>query len=252
MFKNILYLFLAAILFTSCEKNALQLPIDAITSGARVKLIHAAPDITGIDLYIGSNKFSAFTPTGATTTFGGTPAGVPYNNTFPGNASNYAIVTPGATSLSISAPAATTAASATAIGSQNITFEDNKYYSVFVAGAGARPEIFSLTDDFTQATDPNKYYVRFINLTTGQNYDMGLSNGTILAPNLAYKAVTGFIAVDVSITPSFVFRLPGTTTNIGTITFTNSIAGRVITVFTRGGLGRTGTPAPGINFYTNR
>lgn len=252
MLKNSLYLLLVSILFVSCEKNALQLPIDVIASGARVKLIHAAPDTPGIDLYIGNNKFSAFTPTGSTSTFAGNPTGVPYNNTFPGNASNYAIVTPGATSLSISAPAATSTASATAIGSINATFEDNKYYSVFVAGTGAKPEIFTITDDFSNAVDQTKYYVRFINLTTGQNYDMGLSNGTMLATNLAYKATSSFIPVDISVSPSFVFRVPGTTANVGTITFTNSIAGRVITVFTRGVAGKTGTPAPGINFYVNR
>ncbi|WP_234735905.1 DUF4397 domain-containing protein [Tellurirhabdus bombi] len=257
MFKPFLYSLLVSILFFSCEKNALKLPVDPIAGGARVKLIHAAPDTPGIDLYIGTNKFSAFTPTGASTTSSGTPTGLPYTNTFPGSVSGYAIATPGATSLSITAPATTTATSATAIGSLDYTLEDNKYYSVFVAGPGAKPEVFVLNDDFSMATDPTKYYVRFVNLTPGVNYDVALvtssTTATVLAPNIAYKGATNFIPVDAATSPSFVLRQPGSATNLGpAVSFTSNIVGRVITVYTRGVAGRTGAAAPGISIYANR
>ncbi|KAB7731325.1 DUF4397 domain-containing protein [Rudanella paleaurantiibacter] len=252
MLKNILFIFSAAVLLFSCEKNALQLPTEPVEAGARLKLIHAAPDLPGIDLLIGGKKFSAFTPVGATTTNPGTPAGVPYNNTFPGNLANYALVTPGQAAITISTPASTTAGSATVVTEQSITLDDTKYYSLFVAGPTAKPEVLLLTDDFGSALDATKTYVRFINLTSGGTYDFALSNGTMLAPALAFKGVTSFIAIDPAITPSFVFRAPGTTANLGTITLTNTAAGRVITIFTRGVVGRTGTAAPGINLYINR
>lgn len=252
MFKNIIYILLASVLFLSCEKNALVLPQDPVTSGARIKFIHAAPDTPPIDIYLNGAKFSGFTPTGSSSTFAGNPTGFAYNNTYPSAGSNYAVVTPGSVSMSVTAPATTTTASATAIGSQSLTLEDNKYYSLFVAGPTAKPEFLLLTDDFSAAVDPSKIYVRFINLTSGQNYDIGLSNGTILAPNLAYKATTSFIAFDASIAPSFIFRLPGTTAALGTATLTSTSAGRVLTVFMRGVAGRTGTAAPNINFYVNR
>lgn len=252
MFKNIIYILLASVLFVSCEKNALQLPVETVTSGARIKFIHAAPDTPALDFYINGAKFTGFTPTGATSTFAGNPVGVPYNSTSPSTGSNYGIAPAGSVSLSITAPATTTAASATAIGSQSLTLEDNKYYSLFVAGPTIKPELILVNDDFSAAIDPTKIYVRFVNLTSGQNYDIGLSTGTILAPNLAYKGMTGFIAVDANISPSFVFRLPGSTTNVGTVTLTSTSAGRVLTVFTRGVAGRTGTPAPNINLYVNR
>lgn len=253
MFKHILYLFSAAALLLSCEKNSLQLPIDPVTSGARLKLINAAPDLPGIELAIGSKKFSAFTPSGATATSPGTPVGLPFNNTFPSTGSNYALVPAGQQAISLSAPASTTAGSVTAINSQNVTLEDTKYYSLLVTGAGAQPEVLLVNDVFEGIADPSRLYVRFINLIPGSTYDLVLttSNAT-LAPNLGYKGISPFIPIDAITGPTFGFRLPGSATNVGAIQFTSSASGRAITVFLRGISGRTGTAAPGINFYVNR
>lgn len=255
MLKNSLYIFSAAALLVSCEKNTLQLPIDPITAGARVKLINVAPDVSSINLFVGDKKFSGFTPVGASTTSPGTPTGVPYNATFPNVGSNYAIITPGSQAISISVPASTTASSATVVATQNLTFEDNKYYSLFVAGAGPTPEILLVNDAFEGGSDPAKIYVRFINLIAGSKYDVALTTPTpnvTLATNLDYKAVSPFIAVDAITGPTFAFRLPGSAVNVGAVQFTSSASGRAVTVFLRGVLGRTGTAAPNINVYVNR
>lgn len=250
--KTLFYLLSAAVLLVSCEKNALQLPIDPVTTGARIKLVHAAPDAPAVDLFLNGKKFSAFTPTGVTSTFAGNPVGVPYNNTFPGNGANYAVAPAESSEVRISAPASTSAGSATVITTQNLAFEDNKYYSLIVTGTGPQPELLVLSDDFSAATDPTKYYVRFVNLTAGQNYDLAVGTNATLAQNLAYKGTTAFIAVDANTSPVFAFRLPGSITNVSTVTFTGSTSGRVVTAFIRGVAGRTGTAAPGINFYVNR
>lgn len=43
--KHLLYLVASVgLLLASCEKNALSIPADLVTSGARLKLINAAPD----------------------------------------------------------------------------------------------------------------------------------------------------------------------------------------------------------------
>lgn len=253
--KHILFLFSAAVLLLSCEKNSLQLPIDPITAGARVKVINAAPDLPSIDLFLNGQKFTGFTPIGASAVSPGTPTGLPYNNSFPNAGSNYAIIKPGQQSVSISVPASSSANSATVVNTQNLTFEDNKYYSLFVAGAGAQPEVLLVNDSFEGGTDPSKIYVRFINLIAGSTYDLALITPTpnvTLATNLAYKGISPYVAVDAITGPTFAFRLPGTTTNVSTTQFTSSASGRAITVFLRGVVGRTGTAAPGINVYVNR
>ncbi|ARK09501.1 DUF4397 domain-containing protein [Fibrella sp. ES10-3-2-2] len=253
MFKHILYLFSAAALLLSCEKNSLQLPIDPIATGARLKLINAAPDVSSIDLFINGAKFSGFTPVGATATSPGRATGLPYNNTYPSTGSNYAVVKPGAQAISISIPASTSTSSATVINTQTLNLDDNKYYSLFVAGVGAQPEVFLVNDAFEGVVDPNKLYVRFVNLIPGSAYDVALTTpNTTLASNLAYKGVSPFVAIDAIAGPTFAFRLPGTAANINTVQFTSSSSGRAITVFLRGVTGRTGTPAPNINVYVNR
>lgn len=242
----------AVLIGWSCEKSVLTLPETIVTSGARLKLIHAAPEAPGVDLLIGGKKFSGFTPAGASTTSPGTPVPITYTRAFPSLDFNYAIVPAGQSEVSLTAPAATTASSATVVSTQNLTLDDNKYYSLFLTGTGPKPEVLLINDDFSAAVDPSKFYVRFINLTPGIKYDLALASGTVLAPNLDYKGVSPFVAVDASNNASFVFRLPGTSVSIGTIAFTNTVNGRVLTVYTRGIVGRTGTVAPAISFYVNR
>lgn len=252
MFKNILYLLSATALLASCEKTTLDLPVTQVTSGARIKLTHAAPDLPGVNLLVGGQKVSGFTPSGATSTNPGIPVPVNYGTTFPGATAGYAVVTPGQVPVIISAPAATTAGSATIVSEQTLTLEDNKYYSLLLAGTGTRPEVLLLTDDLSQTLDPTKYYVRFINLAIGQNYDLSLSNGTVLAPNVALKAVSPFIPVDAGVNPSFVLRLPGATANAASITFNSNITGRVLTLIARGIPGKTGAQAPTLTLSANR
>lgn len=254
MFKHILYIFSAAALLLSCEKNSLQLPIDPVTSGARIKLIHAAPDLASIDLFVGGVKFSGFVPVGATLTFPGRPTGIPYNSTFPNTGSNYAIIKAGAQPITISVPTSTSTGSATVVNTQTLNLEDNKYYSLFVAGPGAQPEVLLVNDALEGVVDPTKINVRFVNMIPGSSYDVALTApNTTLATNLGYKGVTPFIPVDAIAGPTFAFRLPGVVaTNVGVIQFTNSSSGRAVTVFLRGVVGRAAPAAPGINVYVNR
>ncbi len=253
MFKYILYILSAAALLTGCTKNTLELPIEAVTSGARIKLIHAAPDAPGVNLLVGGQKISGATPLGASSTNPGTPVPVTFGNTFPsGTGAGYAVVSAGQAAITLSAPASTTAGSATVVNQQNLTLENDKNYSLLMAGTGVTPEVIVLNDDLSQTLDPTKFYVRFINLAIGQNYDFGLSTGTILAPDLAYKGNSGFIPVDAALLPSFVMRLPKSATNVSLVTFSSNITGRVLTMVARGTPGKTGTLAPSLIIAVNR
>ncbi len=259
--KHLPYLFLvASLLLASCEKNSLSVPADPVTSGARLKVVNAAPDLLGgVEVAANGLKLSAYTPIGASTSGPGIPGGITFGNTFPSVSYNYVVVTPGALSLSLTSPATTTATSATAIGTASVTLEDNKYYSLVVSGTGVQPETVLINDDFSQATSSNRFYVRFMNLIPNAptSYDLGLLSNdgktvTLLAQNITYKTATAFIPVDVANNASLVLRASGTVVTVGTYTFTNLANGRVFTVFARGVFGRTGAAAPGVNGYVNR
>lgn len=259
MLKNSLYLLsAAALLVLSCEKNTVPVQDTLVTSGARVKLFHAAPEAPGVNLFVNEQKISANTPVGATVTNPGTPAPIVFGGTFPGATNaNYAVIGTAAgqqKTVKISAPASGTVTSETVLYNQPVTLEDNKYYTLFVAGAGTQPEVLLVNDDFSSATDANKYYVRFVNLITGANeYDLALSNGTVIVPKLAYKASSAFVPVDGALASTFSLRLAGTTTAVGSnYNFTGSTSGRVLTIVAVGIPGRTGTVAPRITGYINR
>jgi hypothetical protein len=246
----------AGILGWSCERNVLTVPSTPTPAGARIKLVHAAPDAPGVNLFVNNQKISAGLPTGASSTSAGTgtPTPIVFGGTFPGSTANYAVVTSGQVSVSLTAPATTTATSATTVYVQSLTLDDQKFYSLLLSGTGPQPEVQLLNDDFSTATDPNKYYVRFINLIPGATaYDLLLSDGTKLVTNVGYKTVSPFIGVDIKNNASFLFRVAGTTTNVTTAnTFTGSTSGRVLTIVAQGVVGKTGTLAPKLSLYVNR
>ncbi|MBO0936682.1 DUF4397 domain-containing protein [Fibrella sp. HMF5335] len=260
--KHFIYVLIAAgTVLASCEKNTLSIPVDPVTSGARLKVINAAPDLPGgVEVAANGRKLSAYTPIGASTSSPGIVGGITFGNSFPSISSNYVVVTPGALSLSLTSPATTTVNSATAIGTASVTLEDNKYYSLVVSGTGVQPETFLVNDDFSQATSSNRFYVRFMNLIPNgpTSYDLGLlgADGKTVTPlvqNIPYKTATAFIPVDVANGATLVLRGSGSAANIGAnYVFTNLTNGRVFTVFARGVFGRTGAQAPALNGYINR
>ena len=258
--KHLIYVFIAvSVVLVSCDKNALNIPADVVTSGARLKLINAAPDLPGgIELALNGKKFSAFTPSGVTATSAGFSVGLPFNNSFPSSGSSYAIVMPGAQSLSLTSPATTTTASATAVGTSSITLDDNAYYSLFISGTGVQPETTLLKDDFSQLNASTKFYVRFVNMIPGTTQDLYLlsADGKTTTPvtqNVVYKGFTPFQVSDVVATPTFVLRTTGTSVNLGAnATFSSLANGRVLTLVARGAVGRTGTAAPALSLFVNR
>jgi hypothetical protein len=258
--KHLLYLLIAAsTLLVSCEKNALNIPADIVTAGARLKVINAAPDLPGgVEVGINGTKFTAFTPSGATASSPGYAVGLPFGSSYPSSGSNYAIVSPGAQSLSLTSPAASTVTSATAIGTASATLDDNAYYSLFISGTGVQPETVLLKDDFSQLTAPTKFYVRFVNLIPGTSHDLYLLGAdgktyNSVVQGVTYKSSSLFLTLDVVTNPTLVLRAFGTTVNLGTaVTFGSLANGRVLTLVAKGVFGRTGAAAPSLSLYVNR
>lgn len=255
--RNYTYLLLALAigLGWSCQRETLFVPSTPTPAGVRIKLIHSAPDAAPIDLYVNGQKISAGLPTGASSISAGTgtPTAITYGNTFPGSTASYAVVPAGQADYRLSSPASTTAGSATTVAAQTLSLTDGNYYSLITYGTGAQPQVTVLTDDFSAATDPSKFYVRFINIVSnGPAYDVALSSGQTIMTNVPYQSRSPFTAVDISNNASFVFRATGTTTNLGTLTFTGSTAGRVLTIIAQGLVGRTGAQAPRLISYVNR
>ncbi len=240
----------------SCQRETLLIPSTPVQTGARIKLVHAAPEAASVDLYVNGQKISAGLPTGASSISAGTgtPTAITFGNTFPGSTASYAVISSGQVPITLSSPAATTAGSATTVATQTLSLTDGNYYSLLVLGTGTQPQIKLIPDDFNTATDPALFYVRFINLIpNAPAYDLALASGAIITANVAYQSASPFVGVDLSNNASFVFRSTGTTTSGGTgVTFTGSTAGRVITMVAQGVVGRTGTQAPRINVYVNR
>ncbi|QJD77008.1 DUF4397 domain-containing protein [Spirosoma rhododendri] len=249
-------LLLATLIGWSCERETLSIPSTPTPAGARIKLVHTAPEAASIDLYINDQKISAGLPTGASSISAGTgtPTAITYGSTFPGSGVSYAVVQSGQVPITLSSPAATTTSSTTTVATQTLTLNEGSYYSLLVFGTGTQPQVKLIPDDFSAANDPSKFYVRFINLIpNAPAYDLALSTGTVLASNIAYQGISSFVGVDVSNNASFVFRLAGTTTNVTTAqTFTSSTSGRVVTIVAQGIFGRTGTAVPRLFIYVNR
>jgi len=240
----------------SCQRETLLIPSTPTPAGARLKLVHAAPEAASVDLYVNGQKISAGLPTGASSISAGTgtPTAITFGATFPGLTANYAVVSSGQVPVTLSSPAATTAGSATTVATQTLSLTDGSYYSLLVLGTGTQPQVTLISDEFNTAIDPALFYVRFINLIPNSPaYDLALATGPLITSNVAYQSASPFVGVDISANASFVFRSTGATTSAGTgLTFTGSTAGRVITVVAQGIVGRTGTQAPRLNVYVNR
>jgi hypothetical protein len=229
-----------------------------VTTGAQIKLIHAAPGVPAIDGFINDSKVSATTTysvtdnqivTAITTGFG-------YLSVFPAN--NYLSVLPGSTSIKFTAAtpvpvlkSAQTVAPATVIGEATQATTAGSAYSAFLmglpGGTGNGLTVKVVEDKFP-APIANKAFVRFAHMVpNGAPVDLygtyTLTGGTATTQsaitNVTYGTVTDFVPVDVNPTSTtnykFQMGLNGSATMFGTITADIPLApGRYYTIIGRG------------------
>lgn len=207
-------------------------------TGARVKIIHAVSDGPAVDVFANDAKLN-----GAALAFG--TAGP----------AEYFVVPAGSINFRVATPASGTVAAQTIL-TVPIPLETEKYYTLAAAGTAAAPTGVLIPDDLTVPTDA-KNYVRILNLVSnGPAIDLAVGTGTPIITNIAYKAVSDYVAIDpnpATAPYAFQMRETGKTTQLGaTVNFNTQNRGRKYTLILRGLVGRTGAQAPTITQVTNK
>ncbi len=257
-------------MFTSCgdETNFSPYKESVDENAAFVKLINTTIGPLGtnftVNWYLDDTKISSGV---ASTT--GYINGVGTGSQFPAS-TNYAQIPSGTAALKVEIPATATVPAST-VKTENLTTEAQKNYTSFIAGASPNYVVYTLKDDLSVVqNDPNKAYIRFINLipnSPATGYDLSikeLNSNAVLLSGVKYLAGNEtFIPIptpsDLEIdTFEFQIREVGSTTVVKNVSFTPR-KGRVYTIFCRGyvgGLsnGNTSTTVniPVLTYYTNK
>jgi hypothetical protein len=241
-FQSIMPRLLAAITlsatFLACGDENDILKNQVTASGARVKIIHAVSDGPAIDVFANDAKLN-----GAALAFGAA------------GPTEYFVVPAGSVNFRVATPASGTLAAQNIL-TVPIPLETDKYYTLAAAGTAAAPTGVLIPDDLTLPT-AGKNYIRILNLVSnGSGIDLAVGTGTPIITNIAYKAVSGYVAIDPNAATApyaFQIRETGKTTQLGaTVNFSTLNVGRKYTLILRGLVGRTGAQAPTITQVTNR
>jgi hypothetical protein len=229
----------------ACEKNAIDEHYEPVSSGAQIKMIHAAQEAPMVNMYLGSEKLTALAPTTAGVitglSYSGTavfPATLGYANV-PGG--NYNVQIIDTTSAKGKADVVSTAAA---------TLNDGTSYSAFLIGKAGAFETL-VVEDKLPAANHTKAYIRFVNVMVDApaNFDVkAVRKATVDAPevvtvvgtDVAYKGNTAYVEIDPG-TYDFPIYVAGSATPYTTMTGVAPTGGRVYTLYTRGNY--TATPA---------
>lgn len=201
-------------------------------SGAKIKFIHAAPDVAGIDIYVNDKKFS-----GVTTSPPAAPTLLTYGNAFPSTA-EYATLAAGKAKVGVFVPSLNVTALAA-----DVNVEEGKYYSVFATGIAPTYAPFVLEDKIP-APSGKTIFVRVVNLIPNSTSAEFTVNGQVIATGVPFKnADAAFVAVPIDFTSGtisvpFVYKaLGGVTPFVSTtLTVAGLFPGRAVTFYLRGAL----------------
>ena len=251
---SIFALFATFFMMSACGDETNSFSLYSPATGGRVKFIHAAPDVPGIDIYVNDKKFS-----GVNTATGATPALLTFGTAYPATA-EYATIPTGQAKIGVVVPSLNNATGIAA----DLNVEEGKYYSIFATGLAPNYSPLVLEDKLPVTTGKN-IYVRVINLIPNSTTAEFTVNGQVIASGLRYKnADNNFIAVPIptfntgSINVPFVAKVLGgvTTFTSTTITALLVVPGKAYTFIVRGVLttdAKNPTKfAPVASLYTNR
>lgn len=247
--KNIIYttLCLLAVSLAGCDKNELS-QVSAPASGARLKIIHAAPGLPAVDGFVNNVKITPVISSTVTDNARSTTilSGTLFSNIFDANqyrgifpsSNDYALITAGNANIKVvtSTPnpalvSPQTAAPGTTVANVTQNFEEGKSYSYFVAGLPGSVSGILVEDKFTLAPAGNKVFIRFANmipnaagsLDLNATYTLTAGTQTKVTPitDIAYGKVSDFVAIDANAisTTSYAFQasVKGTTTTVGSV-----------------------------------
>jgi hypothetical protein len=242
MKQTLLYMVALSLLMAACGTENDILRNQELSTGARVKFIHAVVDGPGVNIFANTAKING--------------TALPYGGSFP---TEYSALPAGQATLRVATVASGTVAEATVLQAP-VTLENDKYYSVVATGVvsstATPPRTLLLTDDLT-VPDPTKNYVRVLNLlTSGQAIDLAIGTAAPVLTNVPANTASGYVAIEPNAaTAPYLFqaRLTGTTPQIGGNASIQTLnRGRKYTIVVRGVVGRTGAAAPALSQYTVR
>jgi Domain of unknown function (DUF4397) len=228
---SILALFATFLTMSACGDESNSYGIYSPATGGRVKFIHSAPDVAGIDIYVNDKKFS-----GVNTAVGATPALLTFGNAYPSTA-EYATIPVGKAKIGVVVPSLNNAIGIAA----DLTVEEGKYYSVFATGISPSYSPLVLEDKLPTTSGKN-IYVRVINLIPNSTTAEFTVNGITIATGVGYKNTdNNFVTVPIDAFTSGSISVPFSAKVLGgiaTITTSTSIAGttpgRIFTFIVRG------------------
>lgn len=233
---------LAVVLLASCgeERNFLD-SATPVTSGARIKVYHAAVDLPGVVVSVNDKVLS-----GVLTTSGTTPGLVTIGSLFP--ILDYAVVPAGTIKLKIDA---TTTALNT-----DVSLSDGKFYTIHALG-NAGSYSYLVSEDDLSVPNPDQTYIRFINAMTGTpatGLEFVVNNALVSTESGLSDGKEQFIAYDQPGSTRFTItiREGGKTTALSTLSNLNLLRGQKYTIVARGITGNTSTAGkPTIGLVTN-
>jgi len=198
------------------------------TSGARIKLFHAAPDVPGVVASVNDKVVS-----GVLTTVGA-PGLVSYGNVFP--IIDYAVVPAGTSKLKISVPATSTTPEVNLNADLNLA--DRTYYTVHAFGAAGKYDFFVSQDDLS-IPNSEKTYIRFVStLTDAPSAGIEFVMNNVVVADFALRS-TGkepFQAFEQPGSTRFtiLIREKGKTAALSTLSNLNLVRGKKYTIVARG------------------
>lgn len=210
----------ALVSFSSCEKEEEK-------TFANVLVTHASPDAPGVDLLVDNSKVNSSALA------------------FPSN-TGYLKVESGARNIKVNA-----AGTSTTVINADLTFEENKNYSIFAVDSVSKISAIVLTDDLT-APASGKAHVRFVHLSpNAPAVDVALDGGAVVFANKAFKEATAFTPLDAGSYDLEVRVAGGSTVALDLDPITLE-AGKIYTVFAKGFLGGSGAQALGAEIIVNK
>ncbi len=229
---------LLTVLAAACgEKYKLE-GLGTEAKGARVKFVQTCSNCPSVNVKVGGQLI--------------TGAALGYNGTFP--SVGYALFPVGDVSYEF-----VNATDASVVLAGKVATADNKYYTVFLNDTLPTQTAFVTEDEVEATKEDTMARIRFVHGLSGKPKDtlevVRKIDSKILFSNITFGKATLFSHVNQGNTPdSFFIRKSGSTTvypGLGSVISTWA-KGRTYTIYARGVSGKTGTPAPGMTFYTNR
>lgn len=262
----------ASAIMVSCGDEQQYFPAQgkADVASVRIKFVHAAPDATGLNLFLGDQKITGNAPSTVTATGAVNMGTVKYDASFP--VTDYVSVSNPAGSLSAIVPEVYLVSDTTAsltLSTLDASLSASSWYTVALVGITGAYETVVYNDDLSVAPIDGNAYIRFAGFIDNLADELTLRATppattedpapvpVVLFQDVSYKEMTGFIALprtgkytNVQIvnetTAAVIYTLPSTSS------FVTFLGNKAYTFYARGRIGGAGVAVPALSRMTNR